>query len=71
MAPISLKDIPVQDNEKPLAALAKVDLVANNQNKMPVACVILPTYNEIENVTQVIPAVFQQTAKISGSHPEL
>jgi dolichol-phosphate mannosyltransferase len=68
MAPIFLKDIPVQDNEKPLAALAKVDLVANNQNKMPVACVILPTYNEIENVTQVIPAVFQQTAKISGSH---
>lgn len=68
MAPISLKAIPVQDKEKPLAALAKVDRVVNSQNKMPVACVILPTYNEVENVTQVIPAVFQQAAKISGSH---
>lgn len=68
MAPISLKATPVQDKEKPLAALAKVDRVVNSQNKMPVACVILPTYNEVENVTQVIPAVFQQAAKISGSH---
>jgi dolichol-phosphate mannosyltransferase len=68
MTPISLKAIPVQDKEKPLAALAKVDRVVNSQNKMPVACVILPTYNEVENVTQVIPAVFQQAAKISGSH---
>jgi len=68
MTPISLKAIPVQDKEKPLAALAKVDRVVNSQNKMPVACVILPTYNEVENVTQVIPAIFQQAAKISGSH---
>jgi dolichol-phosphate mannosyltransferase len=68
MTPISLKAIPVQDKEKPLAALAKVDRVVNSQNKMPVACVILPTYNEVENVTQVIPAVFQQAAKISSSH---
>ncbi len=68
MAPISLKAIPIQDKEKPLAALAKVDRVVNSQNKMPVACVILPTYNEVENVTQVIPAIFQQAAKISGSH---
>ncbi|MGA9478210.1 MAG: polyprenol monophosphomannose synthase [Desulfobacterales bacterium] len=68
MAPTSLTAIPIQDKEKPLAALAKVDRVVNSQNKMPVACVILPTYNEVENVTQVIPAVFEQAAKISGSH---
>jgi len=68
MAPTSLTAIPIQDKEKPLAALAKVDRVVNSQNKMPVACVILPTYNEVENVTQVIPAVFQQAAKISSSH---
>ena len=68
MAPTSLTAIPIQDKEKPLASLAKVDRVVNSQNKMPVACVILPTYNEVENVTQVIPAVFQQAAKISGSH---
>jgi dolichol-phosphate mannosyltransferase len=68
MAPISLKAIPIQGKEKPVAAQEKVDRVVKNQNKMPVACVILPTYNEVENVTQVIPAVFQQAAKISGSH---
>ncbi|MGA9236385.1 MAG: polyprenol monophosphomannose synthase [Desulfobacterales bacterium] len=68
MAPTSLTAIPIQDKEKPLAALAKADRVVNSQNKMPVACVILPTYNEVENVMQVIPAVFQQAAKISGSH---
>ncbi|MFY9706141.1 MAG: polyprenol monophosphomannose synthase [Desulfobacterales bacterium] len=68
MAPTSHTAIPIQDKEKPLSALAKVDRVVNSQNKMPVACVILPTYNEVENVTQVIPAVFQQAAKISGSH---
>jgi dolichol-phosphate mannosyltransferase len=68
MAPTSHTAIPIQDKEKPLAALAKVDRVVNSQNKMPVACVILPTYNEVENVTQVIPAVFQQAAKISSSH---
>ena len=68
MAPISLKAIPVQGKEKPVATPTKVDRVVNPQNKMPVACVILPTYNEVENVSQVIPAVFQQAAKISGSH---
>jgi len=68
MAPISLKTIPIQGKEKSVAAPEKVDRVVNSQNKMPVACVILPTYNEIENVTQVIPAIFQQAAKISGSH---
>lgn len=54
--------------EKPVTAQEKVDRVVDNQNKMPVACVILPTYNEAENVTQIIPAIFQQAAKISGSH---
>jgi dolichol-phosphate mannosyltransferase len=68
MASISLKTIPIQGKEKSVAAPEKVDRVVNSQNKMPVACVILPTYNEVENVTQVIPAIFQQAAKISGSH---
>ena len=68
MAPISLKAIPIQGKEKPVASPAKIDRVVNSPKKMPVACVILPTYNEVENVTQVIPAVFEQAAKISGSH---
>jgi dolichol-phosphate mannosyltransferase len=68
MAPISLKTIPIQGKEKSVAAPEKVDRVVNSQNKMPVACVILPTYNEIENVAQVVPAIFQQAAKIIGSH---
>jgi dolichol-phosphate mannosyltransferase len=67
MASISLKAMPIQGKEKPVAVQEKVDRVVNSQN-MPVACIILPTYNEAENVTQVIPAVFRQAAKISGSH---
>ena len=54
--------------EEPAASRAQAAWAHNSPRKMPVACVILPTYNEFENVTQVIPAVFQQTAKISGSH---
>ncbi|MGB8334243.1 MAG: glycosyltransferase, partial [Desulfobacterales bacterium] len=68
MAPISLKAIPIQGKEKPVASPAKIDRVVSSPKKMPVACVILPTYNEVENVTQVIPAVFEQAAKINGSH---
>ena len=68
MEPISFEAIPTQGKEKPVATPTKVDWAVDSHNKMPVACVILPTYNEIENVTQVIPAVFQQAAKISDSH---
>jgi dolichol-phosphate mannosyltransferase len=68
MESISLEAIPTQGKEKPVATPTKVDGAVDSHNKMPIACVILPTYNEIENVTQVIPAVFQQAAKISGSH---
>lgn len=68
MEPISFEAIPTQGKEKPVATPTKVDCAVDSHNKMPIACVILPTYNEIENVTQVIPAVFQQAAKISGSH---
>jgi len=68
MALISLEEIPIQGKEKPVATPTKVDGAVDSHNKMPIACVILPTYNEIDNVTQVIPAVFQQAAKISDSH---
>ncbi|MGA9534501.1 MAG: polyprenol monophosphomannose synthase [Desulfobacterales bacterium] len=68
MEPISFEAIPTQGKEKPVATPTKVDCAVDSHNKMPIACVILPTYNEIENVTQVIPAVFQQAAKISDSH---
>jgi dolichol-phosphate mannosyltransferase len=68
MESISLEAIPTQGKEKPVATPTKVDGAVDSHNKMPIACVILPTYNEIENVTQVIPAVFQQAAKISDSH---
>ncbi len=68
MEPISFEAIPTQGKEKPVATPTKVDGAVDSHNKMPIACVILPTYNEIENVTQVIPAVFQQAAKISDSH---
>jgi len=54
--------------EEPGASRAQAAWAHNSPRKMPVACVILPTYSEAENVTQVIPAVFQQAAKISGSH---
>jgi dolichol-phosphate mannosyltransferase len=54
--------------EEPAASQTQADWAHNSPRKMPVACVILPTYNEVENVTQVIPAIFQQAAKISGSH---
>jgi len=68
MALISLEAIPIQGKEKPVATPTKVDGAVDSHNKMPIACVILPTYNEIENVTQVIPAVFRQAAKIGDSH---
>ena len=54
--------------EEPAASQTQADWAHNSPRKMPVACVILPTYNEVENVTQVIPAVFQQAAKISDTH---
>ena len=59
---------PFPFEEEPAAGPAKADRASNGPRKMPVACVILPTYNEVENVTQVIPAVFQQAAKISTTH---
>lgn len=31
----------------------------------PIACIVLPTYNEAENVTYVIPWIFQQVQKIT------
>ena len=68
MALISLEEIPIQGKEKPVATPTKADGAVDGHNKMPIACVILPTYNEIDNVTRVIPAVFQQAAKISDSH---
>ncbi len=68
MASISLKAIPIQRKEKPVASPAKIDRVVNSLPKMPVACVILPTYNEVENITRVIPTLFQQAAKISTTH---
>ena len=54
--------------EEPAAYQTQADWAHNSPRKMPVACVILPTYNEVENVTQVIPAVFQQAEKISDTH---
>jgi dolichol-phosphate mannosyltransferase len=54
--------------EEPAVYQIQADWAHNSPRKMPVACVILPTYNEVENVTQVIPAVFKQAAKISESH---
>ena len=68
MSPISFPAIPFFEEEKLMAVPARVDWAVNRLQKMPVACVILPTYNEVENVKQVIPAVFQQAAKISDSH---
>jgi len=54
--------------EAPAASPAQADRAHKGPRKRPVACVILPTYNEVENATQVIQAVFQQAAKISESH---
>ena len=54
--------------EEPAASQAKADWAHNGPRKIPVACVILPTYNEVENITRVIPTLFQQAAKISTTH---
>ncbi len=59
---------PLALTEEPAASQAQAESALESPRKMPVACVILPTYNEVENVTQVIPAVFRQAAKISDSH---
>jgi dolichol-phosphate mannosyltransferase len=59
---------PLALTEEPAASQAQTESTLESPRKMPVACVILPTYNEVENVTQVIPAVFRQAAKISDSH---
>ena len=31
----------------------------------PIACVILPTYNEVANISIIVPKIFAQQAKIS------
>ncbi len=53
---------------EPAASQAQADWAHNSPRRLPVACVILPTYNEVENVTQVIPAIFLQAATISATH---
>jgi dolichol-phosphate mannosyltransferase len=33
---------------------------------LPIACVVLPTYNEVENIPIIIPNIFKQTEKIAS-----
>lgn len=40
----------------------------NNSNKKPVACVILPTYNEAENIEASVRAIFSEQRVITTHH---
>ena len=41
-------------------------MIKSDFNMQPIACIVLPTYNEAQNISKLLPDIFKQSEKISS-----